>query len=441
MIGFTVRRGRPGGGTLRYEPEPFQEAIHASTARYNALLGSPGLGKTILGAQEIVRFIRGGVGNGLILMPTYGMAYQVALRELRKWIPPGIRIPRSHQNTVIELANGRAIFIRSAEHPDTIDGLTDVTFAWIDEGDLMDADVFDRVRERLNRQSSHGSPGRRVVVTATPQLVGGKSWLRDLFWKPFQDGDPNIFCRKATVWESTRVDAEMKERIDRENPPGTWTRARYDAEWVPIIEGLVYPELPRMTDPPWPFAESDEVILGVDCGYADPFVCVFLGRKGNRWCAFAEVRARGENEGQLARRILSVLRVLDPAGRFPWGITPQPHPFHAPAAARIAFYHDHDPNQVRNVARALHGLGVEFRYVPAAKQRKVESIGFVRDMMIRGLLAFSPAASDTWHEFAGYAWELRGRTEDTTHDTSHGPDAVRYALWTHHQPRSGRLVR
>ena len=41
-----------------YDPEPFQKDIHNSVAKYNILIGAPGMGKTVVGAQEIKTFIQ-----------------------------------------------------------------------------------------------------------------------------------------------------------------------------------------------------------------------------------------------------------------------------------------------------------------------------------------------------------------------------------------------
>lgn len=394
-----------------YDPEQFQTDIHDSTATYNALLGSPGLGKTILGAQETARFIRVGQGNGLILMPTYKMAYDVALRELRKWIAKSIFIPRSYQNSTIELPGGRTIFIRSADHPEGIDGVNMISFIWIDEGDLISSDVWDRTKERLLRQRPGITDRDRVIVTATPQLVGGKSWLRDTFYAKHIEGNANYYCRRATIWESRRIPEALKTEIALEAPPGTWARARYDAEWAIIAEGLIYPELPKLGMNSWNLSESDEFILGVDCGYRDPFVAILLGRKGGGWCAFAESRCSGMAEGEIARQIDAMLARA--------GI---------PIGFLITAYHDHDPNQIANISARVRS---QIHWLTAAKDDRDASIGYVRDLMILNRLHFASGLHTLYNEFAGYKWKQTGTKQDPEHTYSHGPDAIRYGLWTH----------
>ncbi len=392
---------------IPYEPEPFQADIHASTAKNNALLGSPGLGKTILGANETARHIRSRLGNGLILFPTYGMAYQIGLRELAKWIPDGIRLPRSPQTNYIELPNGRVIFIRSAEHPEAIDGCDGVSFVWIDEGDLINVDSFRRCNERLNRQRPGIHEKSRLVVTLTPTLVGGESWTKDILWQKYMDGDPEYYCRRATIWESRRISEDLKQEVARDAPPGSWARARYDAEWAIIGEGLIYPELPKLGTN-YTLRDCSKFILGIDAGYRDPFVCILIGKCGDNWILFDEVRSIGYNETVIANEIDAMLTRN--------GIN-----------FAINAYHDHDPNQIGNVAARVRS---KINWYNAEKEDRDASIGYMRDLMILKRMHFDVRVAATYNEYAGYRWKIGGVKQEPEHKYSHGPDGSRYGIWS-----------
>lgn len=412
-----------------YKPEPFQMDIHTSKAKYNALIGSPGLGKTVVGAIETARFIKNGEGNGLIVLPTFGMAFDVAMRELKKWVATNIFIPNNPSTQTIKLPRNRVIFIRSADYPKSIEGLDQVTFVWIDEPEEISEKIFQITQQRLHRQKSGFSrkDRLRVIITGVADLKKGRSWVKDIiktgFDKEIEQNIPKdqltYFFRKATIFESGRYSEAEKEQIKKENPPGTWSRNRYEGLYVPDPEFIVYTKLPEVTmEGKYKPSDCLELVGGVDCGYRDPFVFLLIGiikiNDYYNYIVFDMVKKVNTNEPVLANEINSLFLRYD--------------------ISNITIYHDHDPLQIRNIRDNLIELNknVKITFKPAYKYNAYsKSIHFVKDLFIRKKVHIYKEAEGLFYDLASYKYKAKGENEAIEHEFSHSPDALRYALYTH----------
>lgn len=411
---------------IEYKPSKHQAAIHASTARNRFLLGPPGGGKTRCGVEETIRHIRHGRGNLLLIGPDFETLRDVMLLELEAQLPNDLRrrlrIPRSVGPGMIRLPKGRVVFLRSAQHPEGIPGANGVEFAWGDELDIWPRKVLRLVQERLDRP--YPVPlNRRFLGTLTPELINGTSEVRDNYWTPHHDaieaGEPtNSFFSRFTIHES-KIHDDLRDELLRDNPEGTWGYSRLMAEWAPDPEGLIWPDLPMLGlvhHPAAAIETADELIAGVDCGHGHPFVWQLLGRHGKVWTMFADYTATGKNEYLMATAIAKLLRDLG-ADRLP-----------------ITCYHDHDPNQMNNLAMELANQGIRWRYVPADKTGPnsiFRQLDFVGKIIRRKELQFHSRCHESHGRVASHRWKPTSAREGRDHENSHWPDALRYALWTH----------
>lgn len=414
-----------------YKPEPFQLAIHTSKAKYNALIGSPGLGKTVVGAIETVRFMKNGEGNGLIVLPTFGMAFDVAMRELKKWAPTNVYIPNNPSNQTIKLPKNRVIFIRSADYPKSIEGLDQVTFVWMDEPEEINEKIFQLVKQRLHRQKSGLSrkDRLRVVITGVADLKKGRSWVKDFIKNGYEKeiernipkNERTYFFRKATIFESGRYTEEEKQQIKKENPPGTWSRNRYEGLYVPDPGFIVYPKLPEIvSEAKYEPSDCLELVAGVDCGYRDPFVFLLIGiikiNDYYNYIVFDEIRTINQTEKIIANKIYEKLINKN--------------------INKLTIYHDHDPLQVRNIRENLRKLDINNQlkliFKPAYKYNSFDkSIHLLRDLFIREKIHIYKESENLFYDLASYKYKEKGEKEAVEHEFSHSPDALRYAIYTH----------
>lgn len=407
-----------------YLPDRFQVEIHESKAKYNALIGSPGLGKTVVGSQEVVNFIKNGHGNGLIVLPSFNIADDVTIRELRKWVPKYVRIPISIKNSQkLYLPEGRVIWVKSGEAPDGFQGLDQITFVWLDEPEDIKEDIWVFCKERLHRQKSGLAKNDRlrVVITGVADLTKGRSWVRDEILTNAQKNNPDYFFRRATVWESSRYTDAQKEQLKRDNPLGTWARNRLEGIYAPNPKGLVYPELPVAgwhLCKKYELNKADKIIAGVDNGYRDPFVFVLIGvtkddKDRDIYTIYDEYRSVGENEDIIASKICDLLERYD-------------------LPKNITIYHDHDPIQNKNIRNNMREAGFDPQFKPALKRDKEKSTNYLRDLFIKNQIQFAHE-TDSYYDFVSHKYKESGVREEVEHEFSHGTDAVRYALYTYHK--------
>jgi hypothetical protein len=165
---------------IRHAGSPEQLAFWNSTARFRAFVGGVGSGKSRAGAVEVLRQPANSIG--MVVAPTYKMLRQATLealldvgRPLIQSVPsmPGWSEPASAIESwnktehVMTLVNGTTIFVRSAEIPDNLRGPS-IGWFWLDEGAMVDAQVWAILIARLRRQPERG------WITTTPK---GFNWL------------------------------------------------------------------------------------------------------------------------------------------------------------------------------------------------------------------------------------------------------------------------
>jgi hypothetical protein len=410
-----------------YEPQPYQLDIHRSQAVFNTMIGAPGSGKTIVGAMEIRLHIAKRHGNVLLIVPNYNHYSGVVAPEYERWFPKSIVVPRGNQPHEVRIGRGRVWFVRSAEKPAGIDGLNNVTTIVIEEPQNMrpDSKILDKVKERLYRQRTGLAKAERprVVIVGMSLLENGTSWVLEQLINPALNGDPEYYYRRAPLSENTRIPQSEKEKIYAANPPGTWLYDRYEGIYRPDPEGMVFPELPDHGQPylKYGLLESDEIGFAADLSRGrDPFVFGVFGRKGKTWTLFDEYRnTTGGNEKVIAaeiRALLMKLGILDLV-----------------KLRKFWFVHDHDGGIFTgNLNEELEKHGIHLHFMPAIKgQVSVEpSLRFMRDLFITRRLQIDMAAKSTYYELASYKWK-KGDVHEPEHEFSHGPDMVRYWVWTH----------
>ena len=164
---------------LSFKLLPWQEQVFKDTTRFKVIAAGRRCGKSRLCAITLlIEALRCPAGSAVLYVaPTNGQARQIiwdVLIELGKEV-----IQASHINNMdITTINGAKIYIRGADRPDTLRGVS-LTYAVLDEV----ADIKPEAWEQVIRASLSDKKGSALFL-GTPK---GRNWFYDLF-KKGQDG-------------------------------------------------------------------------------------------------------------------------------------------------------------------------------------------------------------------------------------------------------------
>lgn len=249
----------------------------AFTKQFGAVISGIQSGKSFLGSvwgqKKINEFPK---ENGLISAPTYKILQQSTLEKFFQLFPEYRQFYKQQQG-VIELPSGGKVFIRSADEPLGLEGMT-LHWAWLDEAGMMSRLVWTVIRSRVS------ITGGQVLITTTPYNMG---WLYQEFYLPWKEGkdeDLEVFSWKST--DNPYFSKEYYEKEKKRLSPQEFAR-RYEGEFT-RMEGLVY-ELPneQILDQTQEnlarIQYPDQVIGGIDWGFRNPAAIVVLLVKDGIW--------------------------------------------------------------------------------------------------------------------------------------------------------------
>ena len=269
--------------TIKYKPldrqKLFSDALDAGK-KVVLFVGGIRAGKTYSGARETLKNIyQRGInkkGLGWIISPTYPMS-AIVEREfeaacdlgngksliIKKYVgsrsyllvpPPGHRKPYR-------------VEVKTAEHPDRLRG-SSLDWIWMDEAAMMEHEAY---KILMGRVLDTGGP---IVMTTTPR---GMNWLYHEVYAKAEKNPEYFAVIKALTTENTYLPFEDVEEL-RGQYSTTFAKQELNAEFV-SLEGLVYNNfdfnrhvLKEITRVP----AGAEIICGLDAGFKDPFVCLFV---------------------------------------------------------------------------------------------------------------------------------------------------------------------
>ncbi len=171
--------------TLRIQLTSNQKAFRDSPARYRALVGGRGSGKSFVGALDLaVRAMAPGRGGLLygVYAPTYGMLKDASMRSLLE-IGKRLGILKSinRSDMTVTLGNGSEVICRSLDDPERARG-PNLAGVWMDEASLIPRAAFDIVIASL--RGGQGAP-EWLSATFTPRGKG--HWTYEVFGTPGPD--------------------------------------------------------------------------------------------------------------------------------------------------------------------------------------------------------------------------------------------------------------
>lgn len=185
---------------LNFQLLPWQQEVFADKTRFKVVAAGRRCGKSRLSAITLlIEALRCPPGSAVLYVaPTNGQARQIiwnVLMELGREV-----IASSHiNNQDITLVNGATIYVRGADRPDTLRGVS-LTYAVLDEV----ADIKPETWEQVIRASLSDKKGRAMFI-GSPK---GRNWFYDLF----QLGEDN----KDSDWKSWHFTTQDNPLIDPE---------------------------------------------------------------------------------------------------------------------------------------------------------------------------------------------------------------------------------
>lgn len=202
-----------------------QRSVYADAARFKYLMAGRRFGKTYLAITRLLTWALE-KPNGLFyyVTATYRMAKQIAWVDLKRMVPRNALTSKNEQELSVELINGARIYLKGAEDPDRLRGVS-LSGCVIDEAAYVRQDAWTMVlRPALSDQQ-----GPAWFIT-TP---AGENWFTDALGAAETGEDPEGSGFRFTTADGGRVAESEIEAARRTLGPDLF-RQEYGAEIVDL---------------------------------------------------------------------------------------------------------------------------------------------------------------------------------------------------------------
>ena len=204
---------------LNFSLLPWQEEVFKDKTRFKVVAAGRRCGKSRLAATTlIIEALRCPAGSAVLYVaPTNGQARQIiwdVLIDIGREV-----IQASHINQMdITMINGAKIYVRGADRPDTLRGVS-LTYAVLDEV----ADIKPEAWEQVIRASLSDKKGRCIMI-GTPR---GRNWFYDLF-NLGQNGTDSDW----KSWHFTTKDNPLIDPLEIESAKKTLSSFAFKQEYM-----------------------------------------------------------------------------------------------------------------------------------------------------------------------------------------------------------------
>jgi hypothetical protein len=204
---------------LNFSLLPWQQQVYADDHRFKVIAAGRRCGKSRLAATTlIIEALKCPPGSAVLYVsPTMGQSRQIIwdlLLDLGREV-----IQSSHVNNLdITMVNGARIYVRGADRPDTLRGVS-LTYAVLDEV----ADIKPEAWEQVIRASLSDRKGRGMFI-GTPK---GRNWFHDL-WKLGQDDQDSDW----KSWHFTTQDNPLIDPTEIESAKKTLSTFAFKQEYL-----------------------------------------------------------------------------------------------------------------------------------------------------------------------------------------------------------------
>jgi hypothetical protein len=266
---------------LNFQLLPWQKTVFEDQTRFKVVAAGRRCGKSRLAATTLlIEGLRCPAGSAVLYVaPTNGQARQIiwnVLLDLGREVIAGSHV----NNQDITLINGATIYVRGADRPDTLRGVS-LTYAVLDEV----ADIKPEAWEQVIRASLSDKKGRGLFI-GTPK---GRNWFYDLF-KLGQTSDDSDW----KSWHFTTKDNPLIDPAEVESAKKTLSTFAFKQEYMASFDNAgsdVFKE--------------DWIKYGEEPDYGSYFVAVDLA-------GFEEVAKQAANsKKRLDETAIAVVKVTD----------------------------------------------------------------------------------------------------------------------------------
>ena len=204
---------------LNFQLLPWQQEVFNNPTRFKVVAAGRRCGKSRLAATTlIIEALRCPPGSAVLYVsPTMGQSRQIIwdlLLDLGRDVISG-----SHVNNLdITMINGAQIYVRGADRPDTLRGVS-LTYAVLDEV----ADIKPEAWEQVIRASLSDKKGHALFI-GTPK---GRNWFYDMF-KLGQDEDDSDW----KSWHFTTQDNPLIDPGEIESAKKTLSTFAFKQEYL-----------------------------------------------------------------------------------------------------------------------------------------------------------------------------------------------------------------
>jgi len=204
---------------LNFSLLPWQQEVYTDPTRFKVIAAGRRCGKSRLAATMlIIEGLRCPQGSAVLYVsPTMGQSRQIVwdlLLDLGREV-----IQTSNVNNLdITLINGARIYVRGADRPDTLRGVS-LTFAVLDEV----ADIKPQAWEQVIRASLSDKKGKAIFI-GTPK---GRNWFYDL-WNLGQEGNDKDW----KSWHFTTKDNPLIDPDEIESAKKTLSSFAFKQEYL-----------------------------------------------------------------------------------------------------------------------------------------------------------------------------------------------------------------
>ncbi len=204
---------------LNFSLLPWQQEVFKDTTRFKVVAAGRRCGKSRMAAVTLlIEGLKCPQGSAVLYVsPTMGQSRQIIwdlLLDLGRDI-----ITNSHVNNLdITLINGARIYVRGADRPDTLRGVS-LTYAVLDEV----ADIKPEAWEQVIRASLSDKKGRALFI-GTPK---GRNWFYDTFKLGESGGDSDW-----KSWHFTTQDNPLIDPIEIESAKKTLSSFAFKQEYL-----------------------------------------------------------------------------------------------------------------------------------------------------------------------------------------------------------------
>jgi phage terminase large subunit-like protein len=266
---------------LQFQLLPWQQTVFSDSTRFKVVAAGRRCGKSRLAATTLlIEGLRCPAGSAVLYVaPTNGQARQIiwnVLLDLGREVIAGSHV----NNQDITLINGATIYVRGADRPDTLRGVS-LTYAVLDEV----ADIKPEAWEQVIRASLSDKKGRGLFI-GTPK---GRNWFFDLF-KLGQSGQDEDW----KSWHFTTKDNPLIDPKEVESAKKTLSTFAFKQEYMASFDNAgsdVFKE--------------DWIKYGEEPDYGSYFVAVDLA-------GFEEVAKQAANsKKRLDETAIAIVKVTD----------------------------------------------------------------------------------------------------------------------------------